>query len=50
MTFLRCDLVTWPKLTLAKNVFLNITNERALTHICYVRANHLIAQIDSLQI
>jgi hypothetical protein len=22
---------------------------RALTHICYVRASHLIAQLDSLQ-
>ena len=30
-------------------MLIKFTNEEALTHICYVRASHLISQLDSLQ-
>ena len=32
-----------------KDVLIKFMRLRALTHICYVRASHLIAQLDSLQ-
>jgi hypothetical protein len=32
-----------------KDVLIKFMRLRALTHICYVRASHLDAQLDSLQ-
>jgi hypothetical protein len=32
-----------------KDVLIKFMKLRALTHICYVRVSHLVAQIDSLQ-